>query len=929
LDEGDIMRSRRSDVKTIFDGKRSNAPKGATAPLIVFIIVAVLVTAMILPATSVRPDPDQVMGAAAAGGIGWADNFGGDDYEFFYAVTAVDGGVVAVGVSLSSITYNDKDGSKTLDHKGGGDAIIVMYDNNGNIVWADNFGGDDYEAFSAVTAVDGGVVAVGQSWSSIPYDDKDGNKTLDHKGGGDAIIVKYDLDGNIEWADNFGGDEYELFRAVTTVDGGVVVVGFSYSSIPYDDKNGIKTLDQKGNADAIIVKYDLDGNIEWADNFGGDEYELFRAVTAVDGGVVVVGFSYSSVPYDDKNGSRTLDHKGGGDAIIVMYDNNGNIVWADNFGGDDYDEFLAVTTVDGGVVDVGHTWSSIPYDDKNGSRTLDNKGSAVAIIVKYDLDGNIEWADSFGGDDYDEFQAVTAVDGGVVAVGFSFSSIPYTDKDGSKTLDHKGSADAIIVMYDNDGNIEWADSFGGDDSELFRAVTAVDGGVVAVGSSYSSIPYDDKNGSKTLDQKGGGDAIIVMYDNNGNIEWADNFGGDDHDTFIAVTTVDGGVVAVGFSFSSIPYNDKNGNRTLDNKGDGDAIIVMYDNNGNIEWADNFGGDDYDEFQAVTAVDGGVVAVGFSYSSIPYDDKNGSKTLNNKDCYDAIIVRYGITYDVTVNNADTDLSFELYYDDAGTWTAFTAPRSLAAGTEVKVVAVYDPVLYTFEWTGDLASKTGDTVFWTLNDDLEVSGTLERKIYTVTVTYTEGGSFRYAIDDWANEVIVPGTTGGTEVIDVPAGHILLIEALPRIGYDVSLEDDLGYISPFTEYASGKIMNNGLNITITFSLPDDDDPGIPWLLLMIIALIGAVFLLILLDDDDPEIYGKVTHDGKGVAGAAITYTLNGATDTATTDADGDYSIDVDIEDDIIIANVSKGGLVSPNVPISLTVENERTNLNFEISK
>ncbi|MDR0198595.1 MAG: hypothetical protein LBI08_02495 [Methanomassiliicoccaceae archaeon] len=594
-------------------------------------------------------------------------------------------------------------------------------------------------------------------------------------------------------------------------------------------------------------------SIDWADNFGSGDYEYFQAVTAVDGGVVAVGCSYSSITYNGKDGSRTLDQKGNGDAIIVKYDLDGNIEWADNFGGDGFETFFEVTVVDGGVVAVGFSYSSITYDDKNGSKTLDQKGDGDAIIVKYDLDGNIEWADNFGGDSYDTFEAVTAVDGGVVAVGNSFSSITYDDKDGSRTLDNKGADDAIIVKYDLDGNIEWADNFGGDDDEYFQAVTAVDGGVVAVGRSWSSITYNDKSGSRTLSYKGVGDAIIVKYDLDGNIEWADNFGGNSYDTFEAVTAVDGGVVAVGYSWSSITYDDKDGSRTLDQKGDGDAIIVKYDLDGNIEWADNFGGEYHESFFAVTAVDGGAVAVGYTYSSIAYNGKGGSRTLDNKGDADAIIVKYGITYDVTVNNADADLTFELYYDDNGAWTLFTAPRSLAADTEIKIVAVYDTTLYTFEWTGDLAAETTDIVTLFLFGDLEVSGILDRIMYTVAVTYTEGGSFRYAVDDWANEVIVIATTGGTETIGVPAGHILLIEALPNIGYDVLLEDNLGHRSSLTEYTSEAIMNDGLRITITFSLHDDDDPVIPWLLLMMIGLIGLIFLLAALDDDDDEVRGK----------------------------------------------------------------------------
>jgi len=64
--------------------------------------------------------------------------------------------------------------------------------------------------------------------------------------GQDAIIVKYDGGGEVEWIKNFGGPNSDGFYSVTsTFDGGYVAVGFFQTH----------TLDKMAVLDALIVKY--------------------------------------------------------------------------------------------------------------------------------------------------------------------------------------------------------------------------------------------------------------------------------------------------------------------------------------------------------------------------------------------------------------------------------------------------------------------------------------------------------------------------------------------------------------------------------------------------------------------------------------------------------------------------------------------------
>ncbi|MCL2131977.1 MAG: hypothetical protein FWH36_05955, partial [Lentimicrobiaceae bacterium] len=215
----------------------------------------------------------------------WETNFGGNNNDYYYSVTEVSDGIVAVGHSTTSSFGSGN--LVGLTGRGGLDAIIVKYDNSGNVVWKKNFGGNNNDYYYSVTEVSDGIVAVGHSYpGSFENGDLAG---IAGKGNDDAIIVKYDNAGNVVWKKNFGGNANDYFRYVTTVSDGIVVVGHSYAgSFGNGDLAGFTW---KGDADAIIVKYDNSGNIVWTSHFGGSGVNIFNAVTAVSDGIVAGGYA--------------------------------------------------------------------------------------------------------------------------------------------------------------------------------------------------------------------------------------------------------------------------------------------------------------------------------------------------------------------------------------------------------------------------------------------------------------------------------------------------------------------------------------------------------------------------------------------------------------------------------------------------------------
>ena len=206
-------------------------------------------------------------------------------------------------------------------------------------------------------------------------------------------------------------------------DDGYIAVGYTseenFGTGLWSDTTG------KGENDAVIVKFDNDGNVLWKYNFGGKSNDYFYGVAVIEGGYVAIGQSWDPsfrngdwTGVSSKDGSSTMYS----DAILVKFDNEGNILWKKNFGGSGVDEFLGVCAADGGFAAVGNS-TTFGSGDWLGSTKI-GKGLYDATLVKFDSDGNREWKRNIGSDlssstmiNQDEFTAVHYGNNSYTAVG--------------------------------------------------------------------------------------------------------------------------------------------------------------------------------------------------------------------------------------------------------------------------------------------------------------------------------------------------------------------------------------------------------------------------------------------------------------------------------------------------------------------------------
>lgn len=426
----------------------------------------------------------------------------------------------------------------------------------------------------------------------------------------------------IQWQKSLGGSGDETAQSIQqTSDGGYIIAGHTYSN------NGDVTLN-KGMADYWVVKLGSNGAVQWQKTLGGSQTDKAYAVRqTTDGGYIVAGYSEST------DGDVTGNH-GNADFWVVKLNSAGTIQWQKSLGGAFGDFAYGVQqTTDGGYIIAGSTASV----DGNVSVS---QGGDDFWVVKLDNSGLLQWEKTYGGSFGDYAWAIQqTTDGGYVVAGST------TSLDGQVT-GTKGFQDYWVIKIGATGTLQWQKTLGGTGDDFLYAVQqTTDGGYIVTGETLSSD--GDVTGHKGLR-----DYWVVKLTNAGTLQWQKTYGGTDYDYGHAIRqTADGGYVIAGSTYSM--DGDVVGSPL---QGGTSCWVVKTNSTGQIQWQKTYGGNGFDDLEAIVQTNDG----GFAFASTS-TSLDGDVTGNHGD-YDFWIVKLGPD-PAAVSNVSPNPSFSLYPNPA--------------------------------------------------------------------------------------------------------------------------------------------------------------------------------------------------------------------------------------------------------------------------
>ncbi len=419
----------------------------------------------------------------------------GDDYLKRYEDT-VHNTNFYVGYSNSNASFD-----KGEDSRGGNDIWIVKTDSANNFLWDKTIGGSGNDGGIFCTLLNDKIYILANSASPIS-----GEKTMDSFGENDAWLVVLDLDGNILWQKQYGGDVNDILNSITILNNGnLLLSGFSYSSV--STILGNKTSPNIGGADIWLVEINQNnGAIIDQKTIGSvnDDFTASKVYVKPSGNLII-----SSIAYGGTSGDKTDFGYGLINLWIVELDENYNKLNDKCFGSGG--EFI----VQNGLVMTNDAYYFLVSSSSGigGNKTAPNRGCITGggncsdyWVIKTDTNLNIIWDQSYGGNNNDspvsiEFSSWNKL----IISGTSFSA-----NNGNKTTVNYGISDVwFLILNESNGSIVTQQSFGGSGSE--------DGSVYINKNDSSKIRLESNSksgvsGNKTTTNHGGYDYWMVELD---------------------------------------------------------------------------------------------------------------------------------------------------------------------------------------------------------------------------------------------------------------------------------------------------------------------------------------------------------------------------------------------------------------------------------
>jgi uncharacterized delta-60 repeat protein len=406
--------------------------------------------------------------------------------------------------------------------------FVRAYDANGAERWTQRFGATSADQGKGITVTNGGAIVVGMTTGVFP------DQTT--SGGYDAFVRRYDVGGTELWTRQFGhlGPAEGAAEAIAGDEfGNVYVVGYSAGALV--------SQSSAGSNDAYVSKYDASGAVLWTRQFGTSSGDFAQGIAVDASGIYVTGYTGG-----DLSGQASM---GGDDAFVRKYDDNGSVLWTDQFGTAYSDMASAIVADASGIYVVGVIHSEC--------------GDGFAR--KYDANGTVLWTRELSTSTDDRARGVAVDATGVYVAGITTGSL--------SDQAYIGNYDAFVTKYDAAGAELWTRQFGSAESDVVNAVAVDDSGVYLTGATQSNLPGQVSAGSF--------DAFIRKYDTNGVEVWTRQFGTDLSDIAEGITVDASGIYVTGQANNAVLFV-----RNFDSAGNLlDTFVVGEFNQGNASAID--------------------------------------------------------------------------------------------------------------------------------------------------------------------------------------------------------------------------------------------------------------------------------------------------------------------------------------------------------
>ena len=408
------------------------------------------------------------------------------------------GGFSTMGAFQGSFDLDPGPGELILSSvvEGSQDTVIARYADDGEVLWATQIGGTDYQfgwsgAKGVATDRLGNTYILGEFKNSVEI----GGQTFNGDES-DGYLAKLDANGNFVWAQPLRASNSEIVTmAVDESDTNpanwsVFVSGQFQGTATLGGQTYASGKGKNVSVDAFVSKLTADaGSFQWTQIIGGQGTQapqLLASATTGDAGLYITG----DFDTEAKIGNVTLIGPAGSHFLAKLNPSTGATLWARTVAVAASVGSLAATT--DGVLVAGNFTGTVDFDPGAGLNNLTStQGTNNNVgVLKLDSNGNFIWARRMGGTLYPSDNSVQGATGGMAvnAQGHVFLTgyFGYGTADFGSQIFTADKFDGFLAELDGAGEFVVAYQFG---DRGFN--TAVDG----LGNVYVTGFFDSRESS--------------------------------------------------------------------------------------------------------------------------------------------------------------------------------------------------------------------------------------------------------------------------------------------------------------------------------------------------------------------------------------------------------------------------------------------------
>ncbi len=378
------------------------------------------------------------------GNLIWAKGIGGGSHEHARSlVLDASGNIFVAGDYNGLVDFDPGMGFSFQDVKGASDIFIAKYDPQGNLIWAKTFGGVGIESCRDMNLdAFGNLLITGVYQGTSDFDPNGGVINMTSTGGFDAFILKLDVMGNHVWSKSIQSlNSNYINQVIVDYSGNINVIGYFQGIADFDPSSATFNMTTIGNKSVFFAKYSPQGQFINAEMIGGSGFETGKAI-AVDlqNNIYITGDFRGVVDFDPSGNQHFVTSAGVRDMFVAKYTPNGDFLWADRIGGTGEDQASAITIDNNNDVFVAGYFND--NMTLSNSKSYVSAGSTDIILGRYNAQGVLKHAVSYGGGNGDEAIGLVANNNGDI---YNIGWIQGVSTFGSTTLNSAGDRDIYIA----------------------------------------------------------------------------------------------------------------------------------------------------------------------------------------------------------------------------------------------------------------------------------------------------------------------------------------------------------------------------------------------------------------------------------------------------------------------------------------------------